>query len=146
MNTKKRDDDVTMAPPDQAVDAFFKEAQDAILRGDDKISTDRECYEFADSLQDLILRGRSSVPAVRAVAERLRHHVPPDADVDRDAAAASDDPRASLRSRDVATLPRDALEALVENLLREQSGANGWHLGSWSEDELRVTARRLLAL
>ena len=146
MNSKKPEHDATMAAPDDAVDAFFQEAQDAIARGDDQVTTDRECYEFADALQDLILRGRSSVPAVRSVADRLRHHLPSDADLAMEVTETSEDRHPGLRNADVASLPRDALQSLVEDLLREQSGANGWHLGSWSDDELRVTARRLLAM
>jgi hypothetical protein len=143
--------DGSLLTPIDPIDAFFKAAQEAILRGDDQVEVGPECHEFADALQRMIRFGPSAMPKVRHLARLYRDRVPEIIDPDGELSDGIplDETVGEIDTARLLRMSRATLLRLVERLMHEQEetcdakSAAPETLASLSDDELRATARHL---
>lgn len=143
--------DGALLTPIDRIDAFFKEAQAAILRGDDQVEVGPECHEFADALRRMIRFGPIAMPEVRHLARLYQDRVPKIIDPDGELSdgVPLDEPVGEIDTARLRRMSRATLLRLVERLMREQEQMRGAELAphetlaSLSDDELRATARHL---
>lgn len=142
--------DGALLKPIDPIDAYFKEAQAAIARGDDQVDVTPEAEEFAEAIQRAVQIGGAAVHEVQRLAHANRDCVPDLVDPDEESSDGIplDGPIGEIDTARLRRMPRDTLLRLVERLLRdreEERDAIGSPdtLASLSDDELRATARDL---
>lgn len=142
--------DGALLKPIDPIDAFYKEAQAAIARGDDEVEVTPEAQEFAEVMQRAIRIGGPAVAEVQRLAHANRDRVPELVDPIADASDGIplDGPLGEIDTARLRRMSRDTLLRLVERLLHDRQEERGAldgpeTLASLTDDELRATARDL---
>ncbi|KAB2910164.1 MAG: hypothetical protein F9K40_03280 [Kofleriaceae bacterium] len=139
--------DGALLKPIDPIDAFYKEAQAAIARGDDEVEVTTEAEEFAEVMQRAIRIGGPAVAEVQRLAHANRGRVPELVDPIADASDGIplDGPLGEIDTARLRRMSRASLLCVVERLLRDRDEERD-AIGSpetLSDDELRATARDL---
>jgi hypothetical protein len=142
--------DGALLKPIDPIDAFYKEAQAAIARGDDEVEVTPEAEEFAAAMQRAMRIGGPAIAEVQRLARENRDRVPElvDPDAESSDGIPLDDPIGEIDTARLRRMSRATLLRLVERLLNdreEERDALGSPetLASLTDDELRATARDL---
>jgi hypothetical protein len=137
--------------PIDPIDAYFKEAQAAIARGEDQVEVTPEAEEFAEAMQRAIrIGGGPAVAEVHRLVEANRDRVPELVDPDAEASDGIplDGPIGEIDTARLRRMSRATLLRLVEWLLHDREEerdvlGSPETLASLTDDELRATARDL---